>query len=252
MDNAKNIVILTATITPPAGAIKMTRMDPQLRYSDYKKAFEFYLRELGNGVFDGLVFADNSNSDVAELSKMAEEKGLSSQVEIIAFEGLDYPPTYGRGYGEFKLLDYVMSNSSLIKSAPEDSNFWKITGRYILENIDAIIKSKPVNIDLYCHCRNIPMRWMDLYVMCWNWKAYTQCIENICGKIREDVISASSETEFRDIVESHKSAISIKQRFKYAPRLEGVRGYDNQAYQDMGLKQKVRELANVIFPWIWI
>lgn len=247
-----NIVILTATITPPSEAVRMARLDPKVRYEDYKKAFKFYLASLNKGVIDGLIFADNSFSDLSELKEMVELEGLMNKVEIMSFKGLNYPPSYGRGFGEFKLINYVMNNSDLVNSSHKDTNFWKVTGRYVLRNLSKIIESKPNRTDLYCHCRDYPTRWMDLYVMCWNKNAYKAVIDNIYEKLREDDKAGSSEVFFRDVVEGYKGTLSIKKRFKLPPKLEGIRGFDNKAYHEMGMKQKLREIVNVIFPWLWI
>jgi hypothetical protein len=38
-DPKTNVLILTATIAPPTGAIKLARTDPTMRLSDYRKAF---------------------------------------------------------------------------------------------------------------------------------------------------------------------------------------------------------------------
>ena len=38
-DPKTNVLILTATIAPPTGAIKLARTDSTMRLSDYRKAF---------------------------------------------------------------------------------------------------------------------------------------------------------------------------------------------------------------------
>ncbi len=247
-----NLLILTATITPPEGARNLARTDPKMRLEDYKKAFNFYLSSLKNNQISYLVFADNSNSDLTDLKVLCEQYDLTDRVELMSFQGLDYPPDYGRGYGEFKLIDYVMEHSYLISQLPLEANIWKITGRYILVNLKDIIKTRPSRADFYCHCRNIPMSWIDLYVLSWNQKAYQNLLKNICFSIRENSITNSAEQAFRDIVDGHSSGLKIVKRFRALPKLEGVRGFDNQTYQDMNIKFLLRKISNILLPWLWI
>ena len=126
--NIKNTVLLTATITPPINAVQISRVDPSLRMQDYTTSLIFYLDELRKGVISGLIFAENSDSDIQSLQSLVASHPMKDSVEFISFQGLDYPPEYGRGYGEFKLVDHVMHHSKLVKSMDPADKIWKITG----------------------------------------------------------------------------------------------------------------------------
>ncbi|HAF02169.1 MAG TPA: hypothetical protein DCO68_04125 [Methylophilaceae bacterium] len=253
MKNASsNLLILTATITPPVGAIKLSRTDPKLRLDDYIQAFKFYLPFVIEGKISGLIFADNSASDISEIQKICQAYNINEKIEFISFEGLDYPPEYGRGYGEFKLIDYVMQHSKLIAQASPDAYIWKITGRYILKNLGEIVFTRPAKADIYCHCRNIPIPWLDLFVLSWKKKVYNKTLKNICEKIREDQINTSSEIAFRSILDNLDTQFSITKRFRKVPDLQGIRGSDSQGYQEMKLKLLVRKVLNILVPWLWI
>ncbi|MEG3858941.1 hypothetical protein [Microcoleus sp. herbarium12] len=248
-----NVLILTATITPPPGARQLSRTDPNIRLNDYRKAFEFYLSCLANGTISGLIFADNSASDISTLHELARQYDALNKIEFISFEGLDYSPAYGRGYGEFKMLDYVMQHSRLIHDLPAQANIWKVTGRYILRNLADVIKTAPPYSDFYCNCRNIPIYWIDLYILCWNKDFYQHSINGIYESIKEDYIAGSSEVNFRKIIDEKKgSKYKIFKRFRTIPQLEGYRGSDNQIYEEKKVKLLIRTLANKLIPWIWI
>jgi hypothetical protein len=248
----KNIILLTATITPPQNAAQLRRIDPLVRLQDYEKAFEFYLKKIKQGVIFSIVFSDNSNSDLKTLRNLVNKYDLLKQVEFISFEGLDYPPAYGRGYGEFKMLDYVMSNSRLIRDADPTSNVWKITGRYILENIEGVIRTKPLLAQFYCNYRNIPRYWVDLYVLCWSRNYYEQCIKGVYLELREDAGGGSAEQAFRRKMESKKSTLLVTNRFATVPLLQGYRGLDNKNYKEMGFKLFLRRFALIVMPWLWV
>lgn len=249
---ASNTVVLTATITPPQGVTNLARIDPGMRLEDYCKAFGFYCRMLAEGTITQLIFSENSGSDISRLRDLAEQHGVTRNTEFICYAGLDYPPAYGRGYGEFKLIDHVMKSSRLIQQLHFHENIWKITGRYILRNIPEIIATRPPDADFYCHCRNIPIAWIDLYVLCWNKTAYGEFLENIYQHLREDRTQGPCEQDFRRIVDGNQFKSNMVRRFRTIPRLEGNRGLDGLLYERMGLKLKLRKLANMLAPRFWI
>ncbi len=245
-------LVLTATITPPAGAIKLARTDVQQRLNDYLRALAFYLDELARGTFDRLVFADNSASDVGALRELVAQRGLGAQVEILSFDGLDHPAHYGRGYGEFKLLDYVMQHAQLLQDLPPEAPVWKVTGRYILRNVAAVLASMPPQVELYCHCRNWPQRWVDLYVLGWQHQAYAQFLRGLYTQLREDVAPVSAEYHFRNAVDAAVGRLRIQRRFKVVCVLDGYRGVDNRNYAQDGAKLLLRRWAAKLAPWWWI
>jgi hypothetical protein len=247
-----NTLVLTATITPPQGVTNLTRVDPGIRLDDYCRAFEFYCRTLAEGTITQLIFAENSGSDISRLRDLAEKYGVSRKTEFICYPGLDYPPEYGRGYGEFKLIDKVMKSSSLIQDLRAHENIWKITGRYVLRNISTIIATRPPKADFYCHCRNIPIPWIDLFVLSWNKKAYDELLDDIYLHLQESRIHGPCEQGFRKLIDESNFKSKIVKRFRTIPQLEGYRGWDGHRYEKMGLKLKMRKLANVFAPWLWI
>jgi len=252
MPHIPTALILTATITPPAGAAQLARTDPTQRLRDYEQALGFYLTLLARNELDVLVFADNSNSDTRTLHDMVNASGLSDRVEIMAFEGLDHPASYGRGYGEFKLIDHVMQHSQLIAKLPAQVRIWKVTGRYIVRNLAKLLRSMPAAADLYCHCRNYPQRWIDLYVLGWTHKGYQQFLKGIYSALREDESRLSAEHHFRRALDAAGKNLAIQPRFRVTCELEGHRGVDNRSYAEDANKRRLRQLAAVLLPWWWI
>lgn len=247
----QNIVLLTATISPPKNAKNLVVVDSSLRLQQYLSAFEFYLQQIQQKCFSHIVFVDNSGSDCSSLNKLVIDNNLTNQVEIISYYGLDHPVVYGRGFGEFKLVEYAMLNSRIILSADKDAAIWKITGRYIVTNLALIIKANPLAADFYCHCRNYPMPWIDLYILKWKKSAYPKFLANIYLQLKEGEDAESSEQKFRKIVDMNSVNINLVKRFNTIPHLVGIRGYDNQSYQNT-YKHLIRSIFNTLFPFIWI
>lgn len=252
----KNILLLTATITPKTGVPNLRRTDPKIRLQDYKKALEFYLSKV-NKCCHGIVFAENSNSDISELKNLVEKYQLTDQVEFVVFDGLNYPPHYDRGYGEFKLLDYAMEHSKLINRERQHAVIWKITGRYITVNLDKIIQSQSNQFDIYCNCRNYPKRWVDTYILAWTPEAYNKCIRGIYERLKLNIPGIPPKAAAEEILRGHLDLwireINLVQRFKITPEIEGARGADNKGYSAENLwKFQLRNVFNALFPWIWV
>ena len=83
-------LLLTATVTPPAGMPFLTRSDPQVRLGDYADALRTYL-QLPDGVVDRIVVADNSNSDLSALEQVVAASSSAKDVELLPFPGREYP-----------------------------------------------------------------------------------------------------------------------------------------------------------------
>lgn len=256
---AKNFLLLTATITPKAGVPNLKRSDPSQRLLDYAEALKFYLKQIGS-CCDGIIFVENSNSDVSKLESIVNDYGLEEKVEFIVFDGLDYPPHYDRGYGEFKLLDYGMSNSELIKTSDSsNTTVWKITGRYIVQNLEKIIKQKPEQFDIYCNCRNYPKYWVDTYFLAWTPDGYEMCFRDVYHRLKTNVPGIpegiAAEELFRSWLEQHfiRRNAKIIRRFKVTPSLAGIRGADNRSYfNDDSWKYFARSTLQKITPWLWL
>ncbi|MEL7354503.1 MAG: hypothetical protein AAF171_09575 [Cyanobacteria bacterium P01_A01_bin.116] len=256
--STQNLLFLTATITPKPGVPNLKRIDPQQRLQDYAEALRFYLTHVSQSC-DGIIFVENSNSDITQLKEIVHEQGLTNQVEFIVFDGLGYPAYYDRGYGEFKLLDYGMTHSQLIKQQEGRTIIWKITGRYVVKNLAQIISSQPEKFDLYCNCRNYPKHWVDTYFMAWTPDAYETCFRDIYHRLKTNVPGIPKGVAAEELLRSWLNQRFLKQfvkgvyRFRVTPEIEGIRGADNQGYSTDGMwKLRMRKAINRAMPWLWV
>jgi hypothetical protein len=247
-----DILLLSATVVVPPDARNLARRDTNLRLADYLDTFDFYLAELARGSADGMVLCDNSGFDLEPFAQKVRQAGLADRVELISFQGLDHPARYGRGYGEFKLVDHAMSASALIARAGANARVWKVTGRYKIHNLTRLIVTQPEGADLYCHCRNRPVPWLDMYLMRWNRRAYDEIIRGVYRKLEQDATPTSAEQLFRRVLDGGSFTSKIVRRFRHVPDIDGIRGGDNLAYGAMKRKYWARVLANRLIPWVWI
>jgi hypothetical protein len=131
-----NVLLLTATITPPPGAPSLVRVDPAQRRADHSQALGLYLDLVGKGV-DRVLFVENSAADLTEFVEQAAGAGVGEAVEFVSCEGLDHPPKYGRAYGEFRLLKHAVDHAATLHDW-QAGLVWKVTGRLVDMYLPAI------------------------------------------------------------------------------------------------------------------
>jgi len=251
-----NVLLLTATVQPMEGLPDLARTDPSVRLQDYKSTLHAYLSLLRTGLVTHIVFAENSGADLTSLKTMVAEAGVAQFVEFVSFYGLDFEPAKGRGFGEFKLVDYAMSTALCLRDSA-DVVVWKCTGRYFVRNLGTLIRKTSASFDLQCHCRDYPMHWCELYLLAWSRRGYEGLIRGVYPKLANRLISGktvNAEAHFRTLVDQQTASLVISPRFKVVPLVDGIRGYDNVHYADRWYSPKLllRRSFAYLLPSIWI
>lgn len=124
----RNRVILLTSCINPDGMEYTVLQDKGERKKQYIKAIKFYLENTRYRI----VFCDNSGEDVSELKEFAS----GSRLEILSFRGNEYDKSFGKGYGEFGIVQYAFQHSRFIRVA---AVVVKITGRLIVNNLVEVI-----------------------------------------------------------------------------------------------------------------
>jgi hypothetical protein len=229
MNRNKNTLLMTATVTPPTGVPELLRTNPDERMEDYLQALEFYCKVPEN-IISRIVFIENSSADLSKLREVVVKSPAKDRVEFVSFFGLDHPPSYGRGYGEFKLLDYAMTHSSILAAAEPTTMLWKVTGRYRILNIGRIIGSSPSTVELYCDLRRWPIPWMDLRIFGCTMSGYKRYLEGIYNQLREDTIQTAPEVYLHKVLSELAVSDDIITRFRHEPFVVGIRGKDSKNF----------------------
>jgi hypothetical protein len=221
--------------------------------NDYVGAFKYYLQLLEDRVVSSIVFAENSNSDISKIRELAELSPMREQVELLSFDGLHYPTENGRGYGEMRLIDYAMQQSKIIAAAGNSTMVWKITGRYVIKNLARLLLTRP-GADFYCHCRNVPKKWADMYLLGWQKHSYETLLRGVAEKVKESAANSwSAEHRFRECVDAMPQQCRIVKRFNRPPHIVGIRGWDNLEYRaNNRAKGVLRTTLALLAPWVWI
>ena len=246
----RQILLITSTIAPSKDTFQLVVLDAEERFRQYLSAFRFYVSLLAAGVFDKIVYMDNSGYPLDALEKVARESGVADSVEFLSCVQ-KFPGKNSRYFLEMKLIDRAMAESKFL-NFDRDAIIWKVTGRYIIRNAATLVASWPKGADLYIHHRNVPYPVVDFYFFGFVRQTYDRHIgsgiEQFEGpedgeKILRRRIDAG---DFQDVV--------IHKRFIATPRLEGMRGYNGTSYGGPSyfLRYMIRAVANRLSPNWWI
>lgn len=246
-----NIALITSTIAPDPGVISLKRINVKDRLADYINAFGFYCECLQKDVLQRIVYVDNSGYSLDDLVSIARAKGLTSRIEFISYKST-LSPRNGRFYLELNLIDHAVKSSAVLNESSADV-IWKITGRYLIKNLKAILSAcRRSECDFYINCRNFPAGWADFYLVGFKLSAYHKVFSPNIHLYEGNV---NGEAILRSYLESGQASdLNILRRLPRVPRVIGVRGYDGASYGgvvDSG-KYYVRSVLNTLLPKLWI
>ena len=248
----RRVLLITSTIAPTRGGVGLRVTDVRSRLDEYRQAFAFYVQLLAKGTVDRIVYADNSGHPLDDLRAIAEGAGQSAHVEFLSLRSCA-EPSWGRYGQEMDLIDAVFQRSGVI-GVDSDALIWKITGRYVVANIARIIEDAPETFDLYVNCRNLPMRFLDFFLVAFQAGAYKRILARDPTIYRSGSLSGEIVLR-RRIDEGGFSDSVIVPRFRHVPRVTGGRrGSDGGSYSSLreSAKYVVRRLGRVLAPWVWI
>ncbi len=264
---AKNILQMTGTITPmaEAGGAVTRRADPAVRRADYENALRFYL-SLPNGVLDGILFCENSGSDLSSFEEIATRENPNGIPVEFASTVSDCPPEYGKGHSEMLIMDRAYE--SHVKQADPETRFWKVTGRLVFPNIARIIARAPKAFDVYIDMRLVPSflsffgtdRWADTRLFAYTPRGYEEQFlgrRSLVGTPERKHLKNSHVVElmfFDHLYEASKTNPRIVPRMRTQPVIIGVGAVSLKNYNDTASKAKnlVRSLSRRLVPSLWL
>lgn len=251
--SVKTVLLMTATVRPPAGMPGSVRMDSRVRLAEYCDALSFYLA-LPDSCIQGIVVLENSDADFSPLEEIYTASGSKKNVEFIHTSS-DYPPERGKGYGEFMMIDEGMAVSSMLRRA---QHIWKVTGRLKVLNMEALVASAPDKYEIYADLRSVPLigeslggnHWVDLRVFSFAPAAYDEFFRGQYGSAY--VLEKFFFNEIKLRLDRGHAGLCC--RFRVQPDLMGFSGHSNNSYQSPSYKIKtmMRSVARRLFPLLWL
>ena len=249
MTGHRRCLLLTATVRPSPGIAGSRHNDVDQRLAEYRVAIAHAVR-VARSVGARVVVAENSGASLADLVPGREHR---STVELDAAPVSDpVEVRAGKGFAEMKLVAGARRRCPAVADA---SLVWKLTGRYRIRNLAALIHATPA-ADLTVNLRRHPRPWADL----WVWSASSRgldALETHADAFRTDPGAAEpAEVRMFGVVQRLRvqSSLSVSPRLPIEPRISGVRGWDGRRYDDTRQRAKwaVRSIARRVTPELWI
>jgi hypothetical protein len=218
--NNNIIILLTGTINTYNKAFTLLN-DPGKRKSVYINTIRYYLENYNYPI----VFVENSHED---LSAYFINEIEIKRLEILCFNGNNYPEEIGKGLGEMRCIEFGINNSSLIQ---ESSFIFKITGRYKILNMGSFINfyKKHPDVELIADLTN-------------NFKSSQSCIFGFKPFFAKrflfkyiSIINDTNGVYFEHaLAKAVLSAISENVNFhifRHYPRIKAISGTTGKAYK---------------------
>lgn len=231
------VLIITGTIEP-LKQDKLVVQDSKVRLEQYLACIRYYIEQ---DEIQKIVFCDNSNYVNEELSLIKDNLQTHAQMnrkelEWLTFQG-DFAAvqTFGKGFGEGEIMEYVMAHSELMKS---EDYFVKVTGRLVVDNLGKIAKvldkrnKKNSNIKNVVKTTNSTSR-----------NKQSLCYINIPNRTRRDIYDTRIYAMSKDLFQNYFQKAYIKVNDSQGYFLE-------HAYKDVILTNDIASRNFPLYPRI--
>lgn len=255
-------LVMTAAVDPK-GMDGLSVTDVKERAGQYLGTFFYYLK---HPAISDIVFVENSGYDLAEFQKLANEH-TEKRVEFLSCDLNDYPREYGKSYGEMLILDYVTEHSDLVRAA---GGFVKVTGRFPILNMDALLKEANARRPWELFCDNKDHCIYDWLRLGWTGHAcdtrffavsldfYKTYFYGRHGEL-DDSQNRLIEFMFFETAKRAVHEVPVVRRFKVEPEYAGKAGHVQTALLQVNdysgivakSKRRIRQLGRWIAPWFW-
>jgi len=213
-------LVVTGCVAPPENVPVLKITDSETRAAQYIESLGFYISHTG---IRNIIFCENSDYPVDDLIlDMAEKCG--KEFEWLKFCGnQEKSARFGKGYGEGEILNYVFSNSNLIKQC---NYMVKVTGRLKVLNLSLLILSATRNQAYFWIKSGGGMQWIDTRCYMMPCDLFSQKFLNVYEKI-DDRKKYDMELVFYDTI---KNNYINHKKFLVCPRIAGMSGSDGRIY----------------------
>ncbi|MDB5328030.1 MAG: hypothetical protein JWM57_3599 [Phycisphaerales bacterium] len=219
-------LLLSATIEP-RGMTQLTLSDPNARRKQYLSAVDYWL---SLPVQASVVFVENSGADLADFR---QRSALSAgRLEVIGLPHEPFPTGLGKGYGEFRMIDMAVEQSTLLKQA---DHFGKITGRLTIGNLPAMWRHLPREYDLIADAHLKPTQpnggLIDSRLVFFSTAFYRSHAIGLY-KTMNDGAGYFAEHAFFRLMQTAPATAKILTRLPIEPHWQGSSGSTGASYDD--------------------
>jgi len=236
-----SLLIITSTVN--VNSCLTVLVDPEIRLQQYISSILFYIK-IKN--LESIIVCDNSGHDYSKINSLiALAEKYSKKIEFLSFTS-DHKNTmrYGKGYGEGEIMEFVVKNSVLYKN--KENSFFKVTGRIIIPNIEAVIRFTPIGKNCFQRTCFNSLKKEDkidtrfYYIKKHEFEKY---LIRSYKNVNDNEGFYLEHTFFRSIIRN-----KIKYSFFYIlPFIKGVSGSTGVDYEIPKRSFIIRSLVNVFF-----
>ncbi len=238
-----DLLLLTATVSPRQDQPNLAVVSAVERLDEYRKALAHYTQLLDNGVIRGIIFAENSGYDLAELAAVYPSPGI----EWLSIDPAPHAAEFHRGYAEFKLIDSALARSAFWQRTNSNIRIWKVSGRYIVRNLGSVIRWAPQRFDLYA---SIGREWFEMSIVAWNLHAHQQLMQGVWQHFA--TAEAPERVLCRLLEDPGAQSLRVVRSFTWPPIIQGRRGTDGSPFQGRRTRYRFMLMAVgklVCLPW---
>ena len=233
------VLILPSSVH--ANARYTALMDPGERMQQYIDALSWYIRESS---LKKIIVCDNTGYDYpADLHQMAVAH--RKELELLSFHGDSaLVESYGKGYGEGEIMEFIMTHSRLLKEA---DGFLKVTGRLKLVNLDEILRRIDTSKNYFMPISLLRPRWLVPRAarVCVEVRAYyvtktffEKVLQTAYKNVRDDQTFFLEHAYYQAIARWSKDIEKVE-CFPVAPEITGISGSNGWVFKERSRLKKI-------------
>lgn len=252
---ASYILLLTATINPANYADQLKAELIQQRQQEYITALEYW-GQLADPRISGIVFCENSGTDLTELKTHFDDQVFTQErpIEWLSFDGNQRQGDVHYGYAELGIVDHAIKHSALLGTT---SHFIKITGRLTFDQLPALLdRIKPpiefcADSHRYSADKALPVRMRtQLFI------SSTRFYQHHLFETRENMLGKCTHIEdyLMRLVWPLKTQTGVQLRFPIEVLPNGFSASIGENYRSLKSRCKsfFRAIIRQIMPWYWL
>ncbi len=230
--DSRIVCLLTGCIQPRQNMPLTHLKDMETRKAQYVTSINFHLK-----CYDlPIVFAENSGYDI---SGMFAPEIAEQRLEVITFNGNNYPESIGKGLGELNCINYALENSKLLAKA---DFVFKVTGRYTVRNLDTFLGHVRLDSNLFCLADSIiSRRYTDSRFFGFKREFIYQCLNRYSKLLNDSNGVYFEHILFKAVLTALIDGENVN-FFKTAAFIEGVAGSMNMQYKNGFLRRTYRRI----------
>lgn len=230
------------------------------REEQYIRTLRFYASK---SFIPRILFVENSNWDLTRIKKEV----CSDKVVYVSIDGNTYPREWGKGYGEFLIMDRAVDELCELYGG---GVFVKVTGRFPVLNIESMFKEFTNRHPLKLAVDVVEHNLYKLLGLKWGASGCRTIIyacdcdfykNNLYGRYVEIPNPFyGAENLMRDVWEHHQSECGVYPRLRHEPHLSGFAGAVNHAWITANnydsllarTKRAIKQFCRLFLPGLWI